>query len=629
MYLSITGFAQSNLDYLSVISSQEDFQILQGAPLSSKYGEVTSLKVVYSTETDEIYFFNAQKYIYHIDFCEAVLMYNKGGYIFNHNMYTKVQNRPYLLGNLNYYSGGDFYTLELSVTDQMTIQQLEVLHAKVSENFLLTPEIKVFLNTVDFEKRFKADECELPFITADRIYGTQKFQAIVEGHVYGKLKFYHSTSDIEDLGPTDIVVFKKTPDNIPPLGGLILNTFQTPLSHISILCRNRKTPYMALKDVWTNKEFESLEGQYIHLVISKGSYQIIESSLLEMETFWQQRLTDKTVIKLRADYVKSGLVDIKDLNFKMRKTVGAKAANFGELYKVSKKHDVKFRIPESGCAVPFYYYKKHLETSGAQIWIDSLLTIEHSDKTVQRYYLKQIRQIIKTHAVDPGLIKIIRLHMDKDVVYNRFRFRSSTNVEDIDGFNGAGLYTSKSAVRGDSLKTIEMALQKVWASTWNDRAFFERLYFGLDQSEVAMGVLIHRAFPNEKANGVAITKNIYRQQNVGFVINVQNGEIPVVAPPVGVECDQLLCYSNSDVQFYTSKEIIEYISRSNLTKGETVLSRSQVIELTSQLTLIKDYFFKHVNKNWIKYNFVDFALDIEFKITQDGSIYIKQVRPYK
>ena len=58
--------------------------------------------------------------------------------------------------------------------------------------------------------------------------------------------------------------------------------------------------------------------------------------------------------------------------------------------------------------------------------------------------------------------------------FESFRFRSSTNAEDLENFNGAGLYDSKAAKKNHKTKTIDAAIKEVWASLWNFRAFNER-----------------------------------------------------------------------------------------------------------------------------------------------------------
>lgn len=70
-------------------------------------------------------------------------------------------------------------------------------------------------------------------------------------------------------------------------------------------------------------------------------------------------------------------------------------------------------------------------------------------------------------------------------------------------------------------KSIEKAIKQVWASVWDFKAYQEREYFHINQSKIAMAVLIHRAFGTELANGVALTQNPYRLEQFAFLVNAQ------------------------------------------------------------------------------------------------------------
>ena len=55
------------------------------------------------------------------------------------------------------------------------------------------------------------------------------------------------------------------------------------------------------------------------------------------------------------------------------------------------------------------------------------------------------------------------------------RYRSSTNNEDLPGFNGAGLYDSKTQDPDETEEDgIDKSLKQVFASLWTFRAFTER-----------------------------------------------------------------------------------------------------------------------------------------------------------
>jgi len=164
----------------------------------------------------------------------------------------------------------------------------------------------------------------------------------------------------------------------------------------------------------------------------------------------------------------------------------------------------------------------------------------------------------------------------------------------------------------------------VWASLWSYDAFMEREFFNIDHEEVYMGILVHRSFPSEEVNGVAITKNLYRENNYGFVINAQLGNQSVVKPKDGVICDQLICYPQEANELYNNKNDIDVITISNLNNGNLTMSEDEIQNLANQLDIIKHYFKNHF---YPRIEYLDFGLDVEFKLDGEQRVlYFKQVR---
>jgi phosphoenolpyruvate synthase/pyruvate phosphate dikinase len=97
----------------------------------------------------------------------------------------------------------------------------------------------------------------------------------------------------------------------------------------------------------------------------------------------------------------------------------------------------------------------------------------------------------------------------------------------LEGFNGAGLYESKSIAMKDCFNPEKIArtLKYVWASLWNWRGFQERKLFGIKEDNVHMAVLVQPFFGKKSVycNGVAITANPFRNDFSGMLMNVQVG----------------------------------------------------------------------------------------------------------
>ena len=311
------------------------------------------------------------------------------------------------------------------------------------------------------------------------------------------------------------------------------------------------------------------------------------------------------------------------LNAKSFHIVGSKAANFAELYHISK--NANFKTPEGAFAIPFYFYNQHLVKSNVKHLITKIDNLEQNNYELKDEFLKEIRKRIKDTEIDKELLSKIRDRLKKSKDFEKFRFRSSTNAEDMEGFSGAGLYKSKSGKLNSKKKSIDRAIKTVWASNWSKKAYYERKYYNIDQENVAMGILVHRSFPNELVNGVAITKNIYRKNSNGFIVNAQVGNEKVVDPSSGTVCDQFLCFPQNSNKIYKNKTVIDIITYSSLNNNKLIMLRNEIQNLANQLNIIKRHFTG--NKN--KWEYLRIAYDVEFKI--DGNnrqLYIKQIRPY-
>lgn len=604
-------------EYLNSLS-ESDFIALQREPLSSKYSQVQAVKVIYDLKTKEIYYIS-NSFQYHNKFCQTVLGYNEPLGIFNRDNYgTDRDKRQYLLANINFFSSRKEYILELSPSDQMLISDITLLHNRVAETSFLTPDVKLILNSARLIN--SENKLTIPFIKPEEIYKNQNFQSVSKFTGKGKLrKIELSELSNSSIDEDDIILINGTPLQLAGVSGIITTDLQTPLSHLSILGQNRKIPVMALKDAWDDENINSLIGKQVELTVSIDGFTISEADGLSNPKKERKRLY------LKKNLNEKELIKAKDFNRKTANYCGYKAENFGILYQLAEKMD--FSVPEAAFGIPFYYYQQHAEKSEV---IGLITQLENHSNPKE--LLSTIREKIKSTPVDSTLILNIENQLEGMSSFNRFRFRSSTNAEDMKGFSGAGLYSSKTALTGSNIvekdegKTIENALRKVWASLWKDSAYDERAYFNIQQEDVMMGILVHRSFPDEEVNGVAISKNIYRENNLGFVVNAQLGDSSVVQPNPAITCDQFICYPTQESGFYTQNQTIEIITTSSLNDFNLVMTSDEIYRLANVIQGIKKYFYY---RDFTSATFNEYALDFEFKLEKDSrELYIKQVRPF-
>ena len=463
------------------------------------------------------------------------------------------------------------------------------------------------------------------FIGVNELYNNQQFQCMKTGTAYGKLIFIDIENEFLSVTKNDILVLNNLPNNLPLCAASITTAYQTPLCHINILAQSRNTPNCVMKNAFVNDALLKYKNKYVSLKITEDTF-FIKTVLRQAVFDFNHKRKYKNISQLFCDEKIKKIIPIGALGFKDVNIVGGKAANMGELQKIKTVSKIKIPTPENCFAIPFYFYKEYIRNNRIDSLVEELPTID--DDLLLQEQLKKIRQAIEGGEINADLIAKIKAKIGADSLQN-FRFRSSTNAEDIVGFNGAGLYDSKTGtLKNGTKKTVEKAIKEVWSSLWKWRAFVERRYYGIDQTNLAMGILVNRGFGTEEANGVAVTKNLYRDNYPSFTINVQKGEVSVVQPNDSIIAEQFVVNYQGTTHDNDSDISVDYICHSSLQPYEPILSEKETKLLCEYLLAIKKHYWnKYANKQ--KVTFDNFAMDVEFKLEKDTrKIVIKQARFY-
>lgn len=139
-----------------------------------------------------------------------------------------------------------------------------------------------------------------------------------------------------------------------------------------------------------------------------------------------------------------------------------------------------------------------------------------------------------------------------------------------------------------------------------------------------MGVIVHPNYDDERANGVAVTKNIIDPNWIGYYVNVQAGESLVTNPEVNAIPEEFLVsllLADTDESNYDYE--IQHVRKSNLrVDGQPLLSRAEIFELAGRMQLIQTH-FRRLYEGGAR-----FGMEIEFKITDESQLVIKQARPW-
>ncbi len=354
----------------------------------------------------------------------------------------------------------------------------------------------------------------------------------------------------------------------------------------------------------------------MYLNIGPDGFEIRAATQAEVDDYFEtiRPSTPQTPIR---DLSETSIKALADIGFEDAPGFGSKSANLAEL-ETMLPDDV---VPD-GFAVPFYFYDEFMKFNGFYAEAETMMADEafQSDPATREAALEAFRDRVTTFGILPYWMSTeLSEVQDSFPASLSIRFRSSTNNEDLEGFNGAGLYESYSHHPHEG--HFAKSAKQVWAGLWTYRAYEEREFWRIDHMTAAMGILIHPNFSAEQANGVGVTKNPFLPGPgwVGHYVNVQIGENLITNPEVGSLPDE---FTIADLSGSSGVEI-QYIRHSNLIPdGETVMTRAQALELRGYMNTLHSR-FKSLYRGSST-----FAMEIEFKITAAGDIIIKQARPW-
>ena len=629
-------------DSLTTMTCKNDFEALASQPLDATLPGARSVKVVLDRQDgDALYFQNSVKFQIHYAFASTHLSGNGRPIVgsladFNSTEYF-TPDRRFILGAVTYYEQPQKWVLELAPYDTASAAMIEQIFLTVKHAAYFGPDLAFHPTSEALTTVAAGLPAYVPVISTDALYAGIDFQPLSLGTAYGRLHFTTAASlETEFLSYQDIPVLDEAPNDISVVQGLITQEFQTPLSHVNVLSRNRHTPNMGLRGALTNPTLRALDGQLVKLVVTAQAWTVEPTTAAEAQAWWDAHAPDPVTLPA-VDLSVTAFTDIENVtaepnaNLTMRDAIknavrafGGKAAHYSLLYKTPG-------IPiKRAFGIPIYFYDQFMRQHGFYDRVDGFLADAtfRTDPAVRDAALAQLRADILVAPLDPQFLALLQAKAATFPGVTKLRFRTSSNSEDLDGFPCAGCYNSYSGAR-DDVNAMASAIRKVYADIWTFRTFEERTYYRVDHKSVGMALLVHENFEDEEANGVAVTSNPFDASHLdpAFYINVQaGGDVEVVAPPPGTTSDQLLYYFNQPNQPIT------YLTHSNIIDpGTSVLTARQINSLGTAMNAIHNRFSAAYgpasgNDGW-------YAMDIEFKFDDQltpgtPTLYIKQARPY-
>ncbi|MGC4088163.1 MAG: PEP/pyruvate-binding domain-containing protein [Polyangiaceae bacterium] len=659
----------ASLRYLDTLECMQDFQTLASLPLDVTIPGVRAAKFVIDRldisqgELGRLYFQNSQMYAIHSEFVQANIRHGYDSSNFSINYYGNDDSRQFYLGSISYYEESQTWALEMAPYDTATPAIIEKIYQVITEQKAYFRPALAFHPTSEAQLLVaKQVSSSIPVITSDELYAKTDYQPLTKAKSMGLLTFL-TAADVSSgtfIPYYSIVVLDEAPNDITVVSGIITEQFQSVLSHVNVLSTNRGTPNMGLRNARTNAKLLEYKDQWVELDVAADAWTIQPVSAQEGMAYYEAHKPAPVTLPA-LDLATTAVVDVREmipdyltvnadasstketLRDKIKLVVnayGGKTANYAVMSLLDG-----FPIPRA-FGIPVHYYDLFMQENGyyervrGYLQNKDVLTGETiafmDDPAVRQEALRDLRNSMMKGKIDQGLqdelkARLARDYTNPDGTPVKMRFRTSTNSEDLDAFPCAGCYESHT---GDpaNWESVLDAIRLTYTSTWLFRTFEERSYYGVDHESVGMALLVHGYFPDETANGVAITANPFdlTQSNAEayFINTAYGGAAEVVHLPVGVTTDQFLYYVGA------SGNNTVYVSRSNqrLPDGRTsVLNTAEVGQLVAALTTIKDTFRKaYATTSW-------YAMDVEWKFapqnewgspTKASTLWIKQARPY-
>ncbi len=566
-----------------------------------------------SAENMGVYFINTETHRIHPDFGDAIGLWNDplwgqgymGGEIIYH---PNVVAPDGSLGVYRYqFQPMDVYSFGAVAR---SYEALAASMPLLDNNFAYYPMPRRALPLYHRERALY-DDSRINVVLREDILPDVPFIPLNVGEGYGFLRLM---SLEERPDPRDVVIYETIPNELSRVVGLITTVPQTPLSHVNLRAVQDGVPNAFIRDALDEGDINDLIGRYVHYSITADGYSIRAATPAEVEAYFAASRPLGTQTPER-DLTVTQITDLDDIGFDDWNAFGVKAANVAVLRTLGFPDGT---VPH-GFAVPFYFYDEFMKYNGFYDDVEEMLADPEfqSDYDTQEKELKKLRKKIKKGETPDWIITALEEMHATYAEGQSLRYRSSTNNEDLPGFSGAGLYDSKTQDPEETEEDgIDKSIKGVWASLWNFRAFTEREFHRIDHIETAMGVLVHPNYSDELANGVAVSFDPIYGTEGSYYVNTQLGEDLVTNPDAhSVPEEILLDLSGSYTTLVTSNQVAG---------GQLLMSDAQIGQLSRHLQDIHDHFEGLYNPGPDE----PFAMEIEFKITSDDVLSIKQARPW-
>lgn len=481
-----------------------------------------------------------------------------------------------------------------------------------------------------------------------------------EGITAGRVRVVRAGEALEGGSPSDLLVLEAAPDYLPPASALITAVPQTPLAHVNVLARNRGIPNAYLGGAVDDPVLDQLgrvRAPALVYAAAPGTLEVVALSEDEYRQYLDKTVKTPSAVSpvdvSRVEYIYDLESLSPDESDDWRPIIGGKNTGYLEVLATPGVSH-----PDRPMGISIRAYVEHIAPLRPRIEQlirhPEVMTEERTRYAVlegepdyrQRYtrpadvtYLSALltrhpagsllgdmirggglRGVIRGTPMSAGALDAITRAITQQygdyAVTQGLRFRSSSNVEDIEGFNGAGLYDSNTGFidaeaqpdPDDRKQTLEWAIKKTWASYWSFEGYEERRLELIDHLSGSMGVTVHARFDDDKeVNNGVITFTVLppipvegegasRTELMVMEVNAQLGAVSVTNPdpldPQLPEVDQVILDVGPSVP-----RVVRVQESTLATNGQKVLSDAELITLFEQTRAISERWLARVRRD--------------------------------
>ena len=593
------------------IKTRAEFDTLARVYTDTPYALPHVMFVIDRKDGNRIYYVNSKHFRFHKDFVNGTYLSLERGQDFQKN-YTQ-PNRRFILGTLAYQAPVKRWTFEVGEGDTIPSEQIKLTADTINGSFFEPVAFKPNSNRQD-EASAAIDG--LARVSQSDITREQEYQALNLAKGLGRIHVVEKLDETVEIGFNEILVLNEVPISLPPVAGVIISKPSTPLSHINLLVKGWGVPNAYIKNA--HELLKQYDGRWVSFETLPDKYVIERADKNRLDEYLKRLSARNDLMRPRVNSSATRLADLREQRARMSDAYGAKSANLGEVMRARLRG---ITVP-NGFTVPIYYYDQFLKENGLDEQIGAMMEDQRfvHDPPYRRGRLTEMRARIQAGKLNEKLREELRRKVRAEYADKGLFVRSSSNVEDLPNFSGAGLYDTVANVKEEE-KLFE-AVKTVWASIWNFQAYEARERAGVDHSMAYMAVLIQEGVNAESA-GVMITTDPFDADNRGAIyISAKRGiGIKVVEGKKIPEQIIFLPRANA-VKILTRSE-----EDSLLTFDETGGVRE--IPITGERAVLTDEVVRRLARaaSLIKTVFGGKEQDIEW-VFMRGQIYIVQSRPY-